>query len=140
MAGYSSTPLAKKLGITEGSRVALVRAPAGFVRTLGKLPGAVELRWDLRGGGEQDVIVFFTSRAAELRRRFPVIARRMSQTGGFGVAWPKRASGVPTDVAEGLVREVGLAAGLVDNKICAIDEVWSGLRFVIRLRDRKRRR
>ncbi len=136
MAGYSSTPLAKKLGITEASRVALVGAPAGFRRTLGKLPGAVELRWDLRGGGDQDVIVFFTTRAAELRRRFPAIARRMAQSGGFWVAWPKRASGVPTDVGDGVVRKIGLGAGLVDNKICAIDETWSGLRFVYRLRDR----
>ncbi len=136
MAGYSGTPLPKKLGIKQGHRVSTVGAPVGFRRTLGKLPAAVELRSDLRGG-PLDVILFFTTRASELRRRFGAVARRLSQSGGFWVAWPKRASGVSTDVSEGLVREIGLAAGLVDNKICAIDAVWSGLRFVIRLKDRK---
>ena len=136
MAGYSSTPLPKKLGIAAQSRVALVSAPDGVLRTLGKLPSGVDLRRDLRSGWGLDVIVFFTTRTAELRRRFPAIARRLAQTGGFWVAWPKRASGVPTDLSDSVVREIGLATGLVDNKVCAIDEVWSGLRFVIRLRDR----
>ncbi len=138
MAGYSGTPLPKKLGIKQGHKIATVGAPAAFARTLGKLPAAVELRSDLRGG-PLDVILLFTTRASELRRRFPAVARRLSQSGGFWVAWPKRTSGVSTDVSEGLVREIGLAAGLVDNKICAVDEVWSGLRFVIRLKDRKGR-
>ena len=139
MAGYSGTPLPKKLGIAQGSRVALVGAPAGFRRTLRKLPAQVDVRTDLRSGS-LDVIVYFTKRAAELRRRFPTIARRMSESGGFWVAWPKKASGVATDVTEGIVRKTGLKAGLVDNKICAIDEVWSGLRFVIRVENRKGRR
>ncbi len=139
MAGYSGTPLPKKLGIAAGSRVALLGAPAGFRRTLGKLPAQVDVRTDLRSGS-LDVIVYFTKRAAELRRRFALIARRMSESGGFWVAWPKKASGVATDVTEGIVRETGLKAGLVDNKICAVDEVWSGLRFVIRVENRKGRR
>ena len=99
----------------------------------------MDVRTDLRSGS-LDVIVYFTKRAAELRRRFPLIARRMSESGGFWVAWPKKASGVATDVTEGIVREPGLKAGLVDNKICAIDEVWSGLRFVIRVENRQGRR
>lgn len=137
MAGYSGTPLPRKLGIKPGSRVVLVGAPAGFPKTLGALPADAKVLADLRGSVPLDVIVFFTRRAAELRRRFKSIAGRLSESGGLWVAWPKKASGVATDVSEGLVREVGLASGLVDNKICAIDEVWSGLRFVVRVRDRQ---
>lgn len=137
MAGYSGTPLPAKLGIKPGSVVALVGAPAGFRRTLGALPPAAKIRKDLRGVGKLDVIVFFTERSAELRKRFKALAARLSPAGGLWVAWPKKASGVKTDVTESVVREVGLSAGLVDNKICAVDEVWSGLRFVIRVKDRK---
>jgi hypothetical protein len=133
-AGYSGTPLVQKLGIKPDSRLALLAAPDGFDSTLGELPAGVEVRRSARG--PVDVIVAFTLRRAELERRIPVLRRALHPAGGLWIAWPKRASGVQTDVSETVVRELGLAAGLVDNKVCAIDEVWSGLRLVYRLRDR----
>jgi hypothetical protein len=136
MAGYSGTPLAQKLGIKPGHCVALVDAPAGFDRVLGQLPEAVEVGAGLRGRQPLDVIVLFTSSAADLQQRFGAAARRLTPAGGLWVAWPKRASGVETDLTEGVVRGVGLEAGLVDNKVCAVDDTWSGLRFVIRVKDR----
>ena len=134
-AGYSGTPLVRKLGIKPDSRVGLLGAPDGFDDTLGELPQGVSVRRSARG--PLDVIVAFTVSRSELERRLPVLRRALDQAGGLWIAWPKRASGVATDVGEGVVRELGLAAGLVDNKVCAIDEVWSGLRLVYRLRDRR---
>lgn len=140
MAGYSGTPLPQKLGIKPGHRVALVNAPNGFVgETLVPLPGDFAIETNTRRGSF-DVIVFFTRSAAELGKRFLPLARRLVANGGLWVAWPKQASGVPTDLGEGEVRAIGLAAGLVDNKVCAVDTTWSGLRFVIRLRDRPPRK
>jgi hypothetical protein len=133
MAGYSGTPLPQKLGIRPGARLRFVAAPGGFAGALGALPAGV--RFTLRGPA--DVLVFFTDRRAELGRRFAGLARGLDQSGGLWVAWPKKSSGVPTDLDENAVREIGLSAGLVDNKVCAIDETWSGLRFVVRLADRK---
>jgi hypothetical protein len=137
MAGYSGTPLAKKLGIKAGHRVALLGAPADFEATLTELPDGVAVQRDL-DGGPFDVVLLFTPDAAGLKRGFARAARRISPAGGLWIAWPKRASGVPTDLTENAVRGHGLSVGLVDNKVCAIDEVWAGLRFVIRLRDRTR--
>ena len=134
MAGYSGTPLAKKLGIKEGHRVAFPSAPAGFAELLGELPDGVEVK--SRASGPLDVIVFFTKRRAELERRLPALRRAMDPAAGLWIAWPKRASGVETDMTEDVARELGLANRLVDNKVCAIDETWSGLRLVIRLEDR----
>ncbi len=136
MAGYSGTPLPKKLGIKSGARVALVGKPAGF--SLGDLPDGVDLREDVRGRSKFDVIVFFAPSSALLRRRFAALAGRIEQNGGLWIGWPKKSSGVETDLSDGAVREAGLGAGLVDNKTCAIDETWSGLRFVIRLENRTR--
>jgi hypothetical protein len=133
-AGYSGTPLAKKLGIREEARLALVGAPAGFDRTLGRLPTGVEVRRHARG--RADVIVCFVTRRVELARRFATLKRALEPAGGLWVAWPKRSSGVATDLAFESVQGIGLAAGLVDNKVCAIDETWSGLRFVYRVADR----
>ena len=126
-AGYSGTPLPQKLGIRAGSRVALVRAPDGFAG-LDALPDGVRLRTQARGA--QDVVVFFATRLAELERR------AVEPAGGLWIAWPKKTAGVATDLTENVVRDVGLAHGLVDNKVCAVDDTWSGLRFVYRLRDR----
>jgi hypothetical protein len=134
MVGYSGTPLARKLGIKPGHRVALVSAPPGFESHLEGLPDEVSLARQVRG--TVDVIVVFVDRAAELGARFGSLARRLDPAGGLWVAWPKKASGRATDLTENVVREIGLAAGLVDNKVCAVDEVWSGLRFVVRLADR----
>ena len=133
MAGYSGTPLPKKLGIQDGARVALVAAPAGFARKLD-----VEIREHARG--KLDVIVFFATRERELVRRFPVFSRALEPDGGLWVAWPKKTSGVATDLTFDPVQQTGLDAGLVDNKVCAIDETWSALRFVIRAADRADRR
>lgn len=134
MAGYSGTPLPRKLGIREGARVALLGAPEGAQALLEPLPAGAHLR--TRAVGPLDVIVLFAPRRATLDRRFPAAQRALAIDGGLWVAWPKRASGRATDLDEGVVRAHGLAAGLVDNKVCAIDEVWSGLRFVVRLGDR----
>ena len=136
MAGYSGTPLPQKLGLKPGARFGLIKPPADFARTLGELPAGVVTR-ELRAGKTQfDVIVCFAPTMAEVSRRIPALKARLDPAGGLWMAWPKKASGMPTDVGENAVRAVGLAAGLVDNKVCAIDDVWSGLRFVFRLVDR----
>ena len=135
MAGYSGTPLPRKLGIKPGHRVLVQGAPDGFeAGTLGELPDGVVVR--RRGGGQADVIVSFHTRRADLARKLPALRDRMEPAAGLWIAWPKRASGVPTDLTEDVVRELALANVLVDNKVCAIDETWSGLRLVIRLADR----
>jgi len=133
-AGYSGAPLARKLGVKPGARVGLIGAPAGFQSELGALPEGVVLRE--RARGPLDVIVAFFDRRSQLERRLPALRAALDPAGGLWTAWPKRASGVFTDLSENVVREVGLAAGLVDNKVCAIDDLWSGLRFVYRLGDR----
>ncbi|HEX9943998.1 MAG TPA: DUF3052 domain-containing protein [Thermoanaerobaculia bacterium] len=135
MAGYSGTPLPKKLGIREGLRVALIGAPEGFESILDPLPAKVTLARRI-GPPPLDVILFFTKRRADLEKRFPSLAAAVAPSGGLWIAWPKKSSGVPTDLTETVVREIGLASGLVDNKVCAVDDVWSGLRFVVRLKDR----
>ncbi len=132
--GYSGTPLARKLGLKEGSDVALVSAPDGFERLLDPLPDAVRIRRRLQR--DHDIVVCFTTKRSDLEGRFARLADATATDGGVWVAWPKRASGIPTDLTEHVVREIGLAHGLVDNKVCAIDETWSGLRFVRRLADR----
>ena len=136
-AGYSGTPLARKLGIEEGHRVAALGAPEHFPALLEPLPPSVRLRSDLRGGGAFDVLLVFVRTPGELRRRFEQARRRLEPSGGLWVSWPKQSSPLATELRESHVRTHGLEAGLVDNKICAIDEDWSGLRFVVRLRDRR---
>ncbi len=134
MAGYSGTPLARKLGVKEGHHLAFLSAPAGFRELLSELPSGATVK--ARATGPLDVIVFFTRRRAELERRLPALRRAMDPAAGLWVAWPKRSSGVDTDMTEDVARELGLANRLVDNKVCAIDETWSGLRLVIRREDR----
>ena len=134
-AGYSGTPLPRKLGIKEDHRVGLVRAPESFQSTLGELPAGVSLASGRLRAPLNVIVAFFTERR-ELERRLATLIGLLDPAGGLWIAWPKRASGVASDVSEGIVRELGLAAGVVDNKVCAIDETWSGLRLVIRLRDR----
>jgi hypothetical protein len=133
----SGTPLVGKLGIKPDSRLALIDAPADLLGALGELPPGVVIRRRATGStGSLDVIVAFCVRRAELEQRLPRLRAALAPAGGLWIAWPKRTSGVPTDLSDGVVREVGLAAGLVDNKVCAIDATWSGLRFVFRRRDR----
>ena len=133
MAGYSGTPLARKLGIRSGAVVAVVSPPDGFVGVL-ELPNGALLRPTARG--RLDVVLFFVTRRSELARRFPGFKRALVPDGGLWIAWPKRSSGVATDLTFEPVQAIGLANGLVDNKVAAIDDTWSGLRFVYRTRDR----
>ena len=135
-AGYSGTPLPRKLGIREGAEVVLVRAPEHFEALLSPLPDGVRLVRRL--GWDADVIVAFITERARLEAVFDRLRAGIHDAGGLWIAWPKRASGVPTDVTEDVVREIALAKGLVDNKVCAIDATWSGLRVVVRVRDRNR--
>jgi hypothetical protein len=136
MAAYSGTPLPKKLGMKEGHAVLLCRAPAGFDDALGDLPPGVTIRRTLRSKGPFDVIVFFTESRADIHAKLAALRARMAPACGLWFCWPKRASRVPTDVTEDIVRGIALDAGLVDNKVCAVDETWSGLRVVIRREDR----
>lgn len=134
MVGYSGTPLARKLGIKEGSRLALLGAPEGFDAELAPLPDGVQVLRRLAPG--LDVVVLFVTERRQLEKRFPEVAAAITPAGGFWVAWPKKSSKVPTDLTEDVLREVGLPQGLVDNKVCAVTEVWSGLRFVWRKENR----
>jgi hypothetical protein len=136
MAGYSGTPLAKKLGIKERFRAAFPNAPTGFERTLGGMARGVSVLATPRP--PMDLILLFVRSMKDLRRAFPRHAALLAPAGMLWIAWPKKASGVATDISESVVRAVGLEAGLVDVKICAIDDTWSGLKFVIRLKDRPR--
>ena len=134
MAGYSGTPLVKKLGIKSGFSVAFVNPPPGFVRGL-DLPsetttGSVSSRKPL------DFILLFVKSRHELATKFSMCAAKLKADGMLWVSWPKKASGVKTDLTDNVVRELGLSEGLVDVKVCAVDEVWSGLKFVFRLKDR----
>ncbi len=135
MTAYSHTPLPRKLGIKDNHRIAVLGAPCGFQRLLAPMPRDVEQRSDLRAT-HHDVIVLFAPRMHALEKRFESAARRLVSNGGLWIAWPKKTSGVATDVNEAAVRRRGLSSGLVDNKICAIDHIWSGLRFVYRVQDR----
>ena len=128
MAGYSGTPLAKKLGITDSTRLAVLSAPDGF--QIEALPASVTPRTAARG--VSDVIVAFHTSRADLARRLPTLTRALDVDGGLWIAWPKKASGVATDITEDVVREVALPTGLVDVKVCAIDDTWSGLRLCLR--------
>lgn len=134
--GYSGTPLPRKLGIRPGARVALLGAPEGTRELLEPLPEGARVSGRLSAG--LDLMVLFADRRADLARRMPRAQAAMKPDTGLWIAWPKKASGAPTDITEDVVREMGLAAGLVDTKVCAIDATWSGLRLVIRLRDRPR--
>jgi hypothetical protein len=135
MSGYSGTPLPKKLGIKPGHRVLLLSAPEQFESgTLGELPDGVKVSHRL--AGKADVLVSFHTGRRDLERRIPKLRAAMEPAAGLWIAWPKRASKVPTDLTEDVVRELALANVLVDNKVAALDETWSGLRLVIRLRDR----
>ncbi len=132
----SSTPLPKKLGIKEGAAVAVLGAPPGLAGALAPLPDGVRI--GDRARAPLDVVLLFTRRRGDLERRFPRLASSLRPSGGLWIAYPKKESGVATDLGFREVQDVGLAAGLVDNKSCAIDEVWTAVRFVVRTKDRKR--
>ncbi len=132
MAGYSGTPLAKKIGIKEGSRIALVNAPTDF--QFEELPANVEfLKHTVKS---LDIILFFVTTERALTKDFSKLAAKLNANGMIWIAWPKKSSGVATDLSFDRVQRIGLDAGLVDVKICAVDDTWSGLKFVYRLKDR----
>jgi hypothetical protein len=133
-AGYSGTPLVKKLGFKEGSRAALVGAPDNFPDELIDLPAGVEFAATARQ--PLDLVLLFVEGQADLLKSFAKLAARLAPAGALWVAWRKKSSGAQTDLDENVVCEIVLEAGLVDTKVCAINETWSGLRFVRRLRDR----
>jgi hypothetical protein len=134
MAGYSGTPLVQKIGVKPGHRLVLRNDPPSFLRDMGRLPEGVAATARLTG--KANVVVYFTDKLAALEKDFSALARTMEPDGMLWIAWPKKASGKPTDITEDVVRRVALERGLVDVKVCAIDETWSGLKLVIRLKDR----
>jgi hypothetical protein len=127
VAGYSGTPLPNKLGVKEATTLALLHAPPGVIT---EWPPGVVVKHAARG--KADVVVAFFTARSELERRLQVLGRMIFPSGGLWIAWPKRTSGVETDITDEVIREVALPLGLVDNKVCAIDETWSGLRVVWR--------
>jgi hypothetical protein len=135
-AGYSGTPLPRKLGIKEGFRVALVGVPEGFGPELEPLPDGVRLLRRLGAEAAVDLALLFVTSRRDLARRFPPVAARLPPAGPLWVVWPKRSSGVPTDLTEDVLREVCLPLGWVDVKVCAVTDVWSGLKFVLRKENR----
>jgi len=130
MAGYSGTPLVKKLGIKPGARVQFLNRPSGF-----EVSELVAEAKTVRAG-EVDFALLFVKSAAELKKALAPLLKRVAGGGMIWVSWPKKASGVPTDLGENLIREIGLKAGLVDVKVCAVTDVWSGLKFVIPVKNR----
>jgi hypothetical protein len=133
MAGYSGTPLAKKLGIKDGFWICLVNAPKDFEHEL-DLPAGVRILSPQSKG--LDLVLLFTKTQRELKKDFRRLAEKLRANGMLWVAWPKKASGVATDLSDNAVRQIGLDSGLVDVKVCAVNDVWSGLKFVYRLKDR----
>ena len=133
-AGYSKKSLVEKLGIKECFAISIIGAPENYAATLGKLPSGVKLTKKLEG--PLDFVQFFCSKRSQLEENFRRLKGALSARGMLWVSWPKGSSGVPTDLTENVVREIGLKNGLVDVKVCAVDETWSGLKFVFRLKDR----
>jgi hypothetical protein len=131
-AGYSETPLPKKLGIHPGMSIALLGAPSGFADTLGSLPEGVTSRTALRAGQPVELIVAFIDRRRDLETRLERFLTSLPPDGVLWVAWPKKSSKVPTDINEHVVRAVVLPTGWVDTKVCAIDSTWTGFKFVLR--------
>jgi len=134
MAGYSGTPLPQKLGIKPQFRVALHDVPADVQAELKSMLASCSVG----KGGPTDFAMIFVKTAGELKKHFPSFAKKLAPAGMLWVSWPKKASGVATDLNENEVRKIGLEVGLVDIKVCAVNEVWSGLKFVIRVKDRKK--
>jgi hypothetical protein len=130
MAGYSGTPLPKKLGIKPGSKVHLLEEPPGYRKLLAPLPEQVQ--FVSRLSGTTDIIHVFTTRSPDLQKKLSAIRKKMRSDAAIWVSWPKKASGVVTDITEDTVRSVALPLGLVDVKVCAVDEIWSGLKLVVR--------
>lgn len=129
-AGYSGTPLAKKLGIKDASRVLTVGAPSGYAAWLEPLPAGV--RFEMRASAGVDVAHVFVTKRAELGKRLSALRKSLRPDAAIWVSWPKKASKVPTDITEDSIRALAFPLGLVDIKVCAVSEVWSGLKLVVR--------
>ena len=130
MAGYSGTPLAKKLGIKEQANVVAVDAPNGYRRLLGPLPAAV--RFSSKIDKAVDIVHVFSTKKSELERALASYRKNLSSDAAVWVSWPKKSSNVPSEITEDVVRELALPLGFVDVKVCAVDETWSGLKLVVR--------
>ena len=135
MAGYSTTPLPRKLGIAPGLTVITLDAPKNYRRLLGSIPEGVIFSHRLKP--DSNFVHVFTKKRSELAKKLSVLREKIADTGTIWVSWPKKSSGVPTDVTEDVVRAVALPLGLVDVKVCAIDETWSGLKLMVRKENRK---
>ena len=133
-AGYSGTPLPRKLGLRPGARIAIIHAPDGFDKAIEPLPHGVTIL--SRVGADVDVLIFFTEQQKELRERFDRLVNSVKPDGMLWICWPKKASKRQTDLTEDRIRAIALEGGVVDVKVCAIDDVWSGLKLVRRTRDR----
>ncbi|HLY62696.1 MAG TPA: DUF3052 domain-containing protein [Terriglobia bacterium] len=134
-AGYSKKSLPEKLGIKEGARIAVLEPPQNYSSTLGSLPKGVLVLKKLQP--QTDFIQFFASKRVDLENIFSKLKTALATDGMLWISWPKKASRMATDLDENLVREIGLQHGLVDIKVCAVDDIWSGLKFVYRIKDRK---
>lgn len=134
MAGYSKRSLVDKLGIKPGFRIGIINPPDGYERTLGELPPDIS---ESSSGNKLDFIQYFTTEHEQLRRAFAGLKAQLAFDGQLWISWPKKSAKVPTDLDENIIRDIGLQNGLVDVKVIAVDEVWSGLKFVYRMKDRK---
>ena len=135
MAGYSGTPLPQKLGIKPGLTVVTINAPAKYRQLLGKIPDDVTFSDRLKPGS--NFVHLFTSRRSELQGKMSILRDKISDAGTVWVSWPKKSSGIATDVTEDVIREIASPLGFVDIKVCAVDEIWSGLKLMIRRTNRK---
>ena len=138
MAGYSGTPLPQKLGIKPGLTVVAINPPANYRRLLGQIPDSVTFSERLKSGSS--FVHLFTSRRSEMQKKMSILRDKISDNGAIWVSWPKKSSGISTDVTEDVIREIALPFGFVDIKVCAVDETWSGLKLMIRRENRKSKR
>ncbi len=134
-AGYSGTPLAKKLGIKEGSKVRLVNQPAYYLKLFTDLPEQVQFLTDKKSS--KDLVHYFTKEKKNLLKDITALRNEIFPDGMIWISWPKKASKIATDITEDVIREIALSNGLVDVKVCAVDEIWSGLKLVVPVKDRK---
>jgi hypothetical protein len=135
MAGYSGTPLAQKLGFKSGSSVVVINAPVNYEKLLGKF--ARDLNFTNRVAANAEFVHFFTAWRAELAKQLKRLRKQVADTGVIWVSWPKKSSGIVTDITEDTIRAVALPLGFVDTKVCAVDETWSGLKLMIRRENRR---
>ncbi len=135
MAGYSGTPLPQKLGIKPGLTVVAINPPANYRRLLGQIPDSITFSERLKSGSS--FVHLFTSRRSEMQKKMSILRDKISDNGAIWVSWPKKSSGISTDVTEDVIREIALPLGFVDIKVCAVDEIWSGLKLMIRRENRR---